>query len=221
MTTPRGNFPLISQGQTAQYDTHNQAIEEISILLQSLGGVLDWKINDPPVSPLEGDYYLIGDTPTGAWSTFAEHDLVFYLNGAWQNKTPVTGWRLFLESLQISIRFNGTLWEYNPELKVIDNSPTLPYTLVVGDRGKELLISGTGLINIPTAIATFPDGWHCSITLNGIGDLTMTSTGGTLRLKGGATNTHLSTENGKIEIKVYNPTDTENLWFISGDLTPT
>lgn len=45
--------------------------------------------NDPPGSPAEGDCYIVGDTPTGAWATHAD-DLAVY-RGGWQFFAPKEG----------------------------------------------------------------------------------------------------------------------------------
>lgn len=67
-TTPDLGIPLVI-GQQAQPEiTHNEAI----VLLQALlNGVIDRGINDPPdgsPTPQEGDAYIVGTAPTGAWA---------------------------------------------------------------------------------------------------------------------------------------------------------
>lgn len=50
--------------------------------------------NDPPVSPTEGDRYLVGGSPTGAWTGHAQE--VAYYSGGWQFLEPLPGWRAYV-----------------------------------------------------------------------------------------------------------------------------
>ena len=50
------------------------------------------------------------------------------------------------------------------------------YTYVTGDRGKTVIHSNTLAIaaTLPTAGASFPDGWYMMVTNSGAGTLTIT-----------------------------------------------
>ncbi len=45
--------------------------------------VINDALSAPPGSPVEGDAYIVGTTPTGGWSGFAHGDLVQYVSAAW------------------------------------------------------------------------------------------------------------------------------------------
>ena len=71
----------------------------------------------PPAAPNPSDRYIVGASPTGDWSGFAENDIVVwgysapgYSTLGWVNFTPTAGWRVFNEDNGQSLVFNGTAW---------------------------------------------------------------------------------------------------------------
>lgn len=67
-------------GQQAQPEiTHNTALNQIQILQT---GVVSVGNNTPPGSPAQGDSYILGATPTGAWAGRA-HCLAGYFGTGW------------------------------------------------------------------------------------------------------------------------------------------
>lgn len=68
-------------------------------------------LNDPPGSPADGDRYLIGTAPTGAWATHA--NAVVAWNAAlatWVYYVPKTGWREYVESVRARALYSGAAW---------------------------------------------------------------------------------------------------------------
>lgn len=71
-------------------------------------------LSTPPVSPAEGDRYLIPstDTATGAWAGH-EKDIAVYKSGGWTFETPVSGWTLrVLDRLNQIWQFEASDWGY-------------------------------------------------------------------------------------------------------------
>lgn len=68
-------------------DNPNVAVNELAAkLLTGLHGVLrlrTFQSNSPPVSPVAGEWYYTGTSPTGDWAGFPSH-LAFYSNSGWQ-----------------------------------------------------------------------------------------------------------------------------------------
>ena len=86
--------------------------------LEALAGTVplqDLYTTTPPVSPAEGDLYVAGLVPTGAWSGHGG-ELAMYLNGAWDFKAPKAGMRLQIApgathvGAGSSARHNGSAW---------------------------------------------------------------------------------------------------------------
>lgn len=70
------------------------------------------RLTAPPGSEVQGDLYLISGSPTGAWSSFAQHDIVQYTNSAWVKFTPPTdsGWVAFVKNENKYYRFIDSAW---------------------------------------------------------------------------------------------------------------
>lgn len=80
-TTPDFGIPELSQGQANPDITHNEAIVKLQTLLN---GVKDKDLTAPPVSPVEGDAYLINTAaPTGAWTGHGKQ-ITVYWGGTWR-----------------------------------------------------------------------------------------------------------------------------------------
>lgn len=71
-------------------------------------GIAD-DVTTQPVSPDDGDWYIIPNGATGTqWSGFAEHSVAIYYGGVWYEFVPVAGNKVSVAGvLQI---FNGSAW---------------------------------------------------------------------------------------------------------------
>lgn len=80
------------------------------------------QLNDPPISPTEEDTHLVGDTPTGAFSSNA-NDLVKYYDSTFVFRSPIEGDFVYDTAAGYHKKFNGTLWvEFSPSS---GSSPTI------------------------------------------------------------------------------------------------
>ncbi|ADJ21998.1 hypothetical protein Hden_0172 [Hyphomicrobium denitrificans ATCC 51888] len=72
------------------------------------------RLSAPPVSPQHGAFYLLTSSPSGAWSTFSQHDIVQYHGGsaAWVNFTPYTdcGWFAYVADENLNYQFRDSAW---------------------------------------------------------------------------------------------------------------
>lgn len=91
MTTVR-NLPLVTGSQNG-YVNHNNAITEMAAV--AFNQITD-TLSTPPASPALHDMYIVGASPTGAWSTFAVNSLAYFnINNAWVYYPPNNGLILF------------------------------------------------------------------------------------------------------------------------------
>lgn len=100
-------LPLLEAAQAQKHVTHNEALERLDALSQL--AVISRTVATPPVSPLEGNRYLIAASPTGAWAGHAG-EVAFFYGGTWQFATPKTGWRVFVQAEAALLVFDGSNW---------------------------------------------------------------------------------------------------------------
>ena len=67
--TPNLSLPYIMAAQSQKHVTHNEAIRALDAIVQL--AVLDRDLTAPPGSPADGARYIVGTSPTGAWSGHA------------------------------------------------------------------------------------------------------------------------------------------------------
>ncbi|AGH31356.1 hypothetical protein TVVG_00007 [Tetraselmis viridis virus SI1] len=79
VTTPIFGIPEIASQQDQPEVTHNEALILIQILMTGAEG----QQNTPPGGPSEGQVYIVGDTPTGAWAG-RPNKVAIYYGGAWR-----------------------------------------------------------------------------------------------------------------------------------------
>lgn len=66
-------------------------------------------LNTPPVSPSDGDTYIIGTSPTGAWVGLAGQ-IAYYNVSTWTYLDPATGWIVYDQNQNKALRFTGGAW---------------------------------------------------------------------------------------------------------------
>lgn len=71
--------------------------------------VKDKDLNTPPGSPANGDRYIVGPSPTGAWASQAGK-VATYEVSTWVFYTPKNGWVLFVEDEAVLYRYLSSAW---------------------------------------------------------------------------------------------------------------
>jgi hypothetical protein len=97
---------LIEQSQSQKEMTINTALTRIDALMNT--GAKSRTTNTPPGSPLSGDLYIVGSSPTGAWSGQALK--LVYFDQVWKFITPNTGVTLYVNDEGLVYSYNGTSW---------------------------------------------------------------------------------------------------------------
>lgn len=106
-TSPICGFPYIMPSQAQKHVTHNEAIAMLDALVQL--SVLDRDLATPPVSPAEGDRYIVGPSPTLGWTGQANR-IAYFNDGAWDFLVPRNGWLAWVADEATILTFNGTNW---------------------------------------------------------------------------------------------------------------
>ena len=71
--------------------------------------VINQTTNTPPVSPVKGDRYIVGATPTGAW-TGKTLQIAWYDGAAWQFDVPASGWTAWDTAQAKQFTYSGSAW---------------------------------------------------------------------------------------------------------------
>ncbi|HZP08796.1 DUF2793 domain-containing protein, partial [Methyloceanibacter sp.] len=107
-------IPYIAASQAQKHVTHNEAMTLLDTLVQL--SVKDKDLTTPPVSPAEGDCYIVagaGGTATGAWAGW-EKRVARFIDGEWRSYLPGAGagagWLAWVMDEDAMYRFDGTAW---------------------------------------------------------------------------------------------------------------
>lgn len=114
-------LPLIAAAQAQKHVTHNEAIAALDAMVHL--AVIEQGRNTPPVSPVQGDRYLIGGSPTGLFSGHAGQ-LAHFDEGFWRFHQPRVGWRVYVQADDSFHVFDGSVWRdigfYVGDLGILD-----------------------------------------------------------------------------------------------------
>jgi len=116
-TTSHLGVTLVEQAQAQKEVTVNQALIRIDALLNT--GAKDRDLNAPPASPLAGDVYIIGASPTGAWLGQARN--IAYFDQIWRFITPKEGMTLWVSDEDLQYSWNGSAWVATTNLSQLQN----------------------------------------------------------------------------------------------------
>ena len=104
--TARFSLPLLFAAQAGKEVFHNEALVRIDALLH---GTIQGEANDPPENAEDGQCWLIGPLPTGAWVDRGGL-IAMRQAGQWLFAGPVEGMRIFDRSSRQFAVFSGA-WE--------------------------------------------------------------------------------------------------------------
>lgn len=145
-TTVNLGITHISQSQSQKEVTANAAFDKIDAILNR--GVVDKDLNSPPGSPANGAVYVVGGTPTGAWSGHAL-DIAYYLNSTWYFIEPNEGLTLWVNDEDILYTFNGATW--GAAGGIIQNASLLGVNATADSTNKLAVASSAILFSYATA----------------------------------------------------------------------
>lgn len=173
--SPRFGVTYVEQNTANGYVRFNEFVQRMNIVCQlapeSIGD------SSPPGSPTNGDVYILGSSPTGDWSGFAEHDVVGYFDG-WVGFTPDEGMRAYVRDVDDDYRFDGSAWVAEAGAmtgKLAITSITGTYPMVSTDRF--IKITGASTFTLTLIAAASFTGRIVHIKQAGTGDVTIDGNG--------------------------------------------
>jgi hypothetical protein len=142
--SPNLGLPYIAANQAQKHIPHNDALATIDGLLQM--SVVSRGLNAPPSSFADGNRFLVGPTPTGAWASHAG-SIALTSNGQWQFLSPQAGWLLWVVAENIFLVFNGATWAAPPPPTTISNLVGLGVNATPDTTNKLSVNSSAALFN--------------------------------------------------------------------------
>lgn len=110
MTSTKLALPYLQASQAQKHVTVNEALRKLDALVQI--SVVSAATSAQPASPADGDCYILPSGKTGAdWAVMADYAIAYYVDGAWQQITPRTGWLAYVQDAAQRYTFNGTDWD--------------------------------------------------------------------------------------------------------------
>ena len=144
--TPRLALPLLAVAQAQKEVTHNEALTLIDALLHA--AVEAGPVDAPPANPAEGQCWIVGTDPAGAW-TGQEDAIAIYTGGGWRFAPPREGMRATRLADGVMLRFDGGLWAAPATIVAPSGGSTIDSearsaisTLILHLAAQGLLISG-------------------------------------------------------------------------------
>lgn len=105
--TPNLGLPYILAAQSQKHVTHNEAIRALDVVVKL--AVLDRDLATPPVSPAEGDRYIVAASPTGDWDGEAGNVAAFQ-DGAWAFLSPKEDSIAWIADEEAAVVWSNASW---------------------------------------------------------------------------------------------------------------
>lgn len=140
-TTNRVKLPYILQSQSQKEVTHNSGLDLIDALLQA--ACVSVSVNTPPGSPVAGDCYVVGTSPTGAWAGQAKA-VAFYTTG-WNFIAPWEGLTVWANDTNALYTYDGAAWGATYNLSQFNNLTMLGIN-TSADATNKLSVSSAAIL---------------------------------------------------------------------------
>jgi len=104
-------LPLVEAAQAQKHVTVNEALMRLDALVQL--AVESATETAPPLSPSEGQRWIVGDSATGDWSG-EDGRIAAWVDGAWMFFAPNAGWQAWVVVTRTQLLHDGTDWVEGP-----------------------------------------------------------------------------------------------------------
>jgi hypothetical protein len=106
--TPNLQLSLMANKQGQRSTFHDDALKALDTLVML--SVIDRDLSSPPVSPDEGDRYLV-KAPGSGHAAWADDHIVVFLDGDWLPHEPRLGWTCYVQDEGVLLAWDGSSWE--------------------------------------------------------------------------------------------------------------
>ena len=190
-TDPFTSSTLLAEGSAGAEVLVN---EMLGRLIASLGQVLSEGDTSPPGSPADFDAYILGASPTGAWSGQG-NKIAIYLSG-WKFFDPKEGMQVRVKDVDLTMEYTGTAWTALDGQQTLTDGATINWNMKNGVSA-QVTIAGNRTMAAPTNII---NGRIYNLTVIQDGTGTRLLTWNTVFKWAGGTPPTLSTGGGAIDV---------------------
>ena len=150
--SPHLLLPYILAAQAQKHVTHNDALRLLDVIVQL--SVLDRDLTTPPVSPADGDRYIVASGATGLWAGW-DLNVTTWVDGVWMRLVPRPGWLAWIADEATVAVWTGTIWKL---VGVPQDVSDAIFSLVNdADPTKRALFSLSGITTATTRTFTLPN----------------------------------------------------------------
>ena len=142
--TPNLNLPYILASQAQKHVSHNEAIRALDALVQL--GVSDRDLNAPPLTPAEGERFIVGPAASGAWSG-QEGRIAAWQDGAWAFLSPRDGWLVWVTDEALLLAFDGGQWRLAGFDPAMINPTALLGVNAIADATNKLTVKSDAVLH--------------------------------------------------------------------------
>ena len=100
-------LPYMDAAQAQKHVTLNESLRGLDVVVQL--SVLDRDLTAPPVTPADGDRYLVAAAATGAWAGY-DQQIVAWQDNAWAFHQPQEGWRCWVADEAVLLIYQAGAW---------------------------------------------------------------------------------------------------------------
>jgi len=170
--TPNLKLPYIMASQAQKHITHNEAIKALDVVGQL--GVITRALTAAPISPVDGDRFLVAIGAIGGWSG-KDNQIAAWQDNMWEYYSPVEGWLCWVMDEDILLVFDGSAWVENSATGTSVNPTALVGVNTSADTTNRLAVSSANSLfthdgsdhrikinkaaSVNTAAFLFQDNW--------------------------------------------------------------
>lgn len=142
-TSPILSLPYIQPSQAQKHVTHNEALRQLDAVVQL--AVISAELTTPPVTPQEGDRYIVATGATDIWSG-QDTAVAVWADSAWTFHRPLVGWRADVQGSGAALRFDGTGW-ITPGIAPLQNIDHVGVNTTADDTNRLSVSAPATLLN--------------------------------------------------------------------------
>ncbi len=142
--TPLLGLPLMESSQAQKHITHNEALLLLDAAIHL--SAVSRSLSVAPGAPADGDRYLVGISPSGAWTGHGGQ-LAVREAGSWRFAAPRNGWRLWVEDEAKFLVFDSLIWRDVQGTGDLTNVPMVGVNATADSTNRLSVASGSSLFN--------------------------------------------------------------------------